>query len=1426
VRRACIQAVESRWFANTTMAFIILNSLSMGLADYSKVDPETMELATEGSYRNQVNSGILEPVFIAVFSIECVIKVIAMGFVWGKDSYLRDPWNRLGACAGRPAWNADTTVPRLTAPCCTAATPGTDFIVVASALLELIPGFPGLRYLRSFRLLRPLRTISHFPTMRAMVAALMASIPALSCVVGILFFVFAVWCAQCMLDNSLVATLARSHLLTTDHACSHRGILALQFWGRNGDLTGRCRLTPFPVKLVPGAAGLDRFPINHTDMAVAYANNHTARCSAVANDDAGWTKASSPWAVPQPCVWPIDLEDSRLCALGHRRAGHQCTGGKTCGSNFDRMGNPRFSDQKIMDSALYVEDLNWGYTGFDNMGAAMLTIFQCITLEGWTPVQYMVADGYSVTLAAVYFTALTLFGGFFLLNMTLAVIEDAYSDHLDERSEQEAAEAAEAAEGGGGATAAIAAAAGAAAATDGGADSQQKVIGCADMWELPWAGLEDKYSPFLRAVVRRPWFEHGITCIIVINTVVLAMDAYPEDVALTKSLLCVSFLLSVIFFLEMLMKMCGLGLREYFAEGFNCFDFVVVTINLAETVMDPPFFITGSAYAPGGSGGALSALRTFRLFRVLRLFEQFKSLRRLVGTVIGMVSAMGSFAVLLFLMAYIFALLGMQLFANRLRFDEHGYPIPLADAEAHANAAEQPRTNFDDLLSALLSVFQALTGEDWNALMYTLRRARGDIGWIYVIVLELSGVFVVLNLFLAVLLGGFESWAKEEDEEDAGGDGGGSQQSAALRKMKKPTPSPRGSLLFIVPATNGVRRSFAKLLYHHYFERFVMMLILLSSVALAIDNPFNDPDGQLNKDLASIDYLCTAFFLLEMIVKLVVLGVCGHEGSYLRDGWNVLDFFVVACSVVSLAAPGDTESLRPLKVFRACRALRPLRVIARHPGMRQVVNALIASVPGVANVCVLLLLFFLIFGILGVSFFKGTFFSCQGDVFDAMSAAQVQLVTYPAAYVHLNASQTGWGSGAFEGSTSKAVCLWMGAEWAAVIDQNFNNVFNAMALLLEMGTTEGWVDMMHATTDAVGVDMQPIQDYARGWCAFSVLFLLLGAFFMLDLFVGVIIDNFNRLRRQAGGRSVLMTEEQEIWQRTERLMASMKPRKRVPPPEDPIMRCCYILTSEQGCVLNREAACFDLGIMGCIIANTLVMSATAFGQTDEWTAFTSNFNVIFAWVFTAEAVIKLLGIGWRYFHDSWNRFDFVVVCMTDFGMLIAALGVSDVGPVGTAVRAIRILRIVRLVNKAPTLRVVFNALILTLPSLFNVSSLLFLMYFIFAVLGVQIFATVQLGDTLNTHANFQSFGGALMLVVRASTGESWNFIMHDAARSQEGCVEAVPYNANYCGYNNEDGCVPVNGCGVGDTAIAYFFCFTVLVRCAAMICDAEQHSYS
>ena len=163
LRAFCIKLVRATWFNNLSMFFIILNSISMGVADYKHVDRTDYSLLIEGSTRNLINSGILEPIFVTVFTLEMLVKITAKGFICGKKSYLMDSWDRL------------------------------DFIVVVSALFEFIPGLPQVSFLRAFRLLRPLRTISHFPKMKAMVGALLASIPALMSVVGLLFFVFAVW---------------------------------------------------------------------------------------------------------------------------------------------------------------------------------------------------------------------------------------------------------------------------------------------------------------------------------------------------------------------------------------------------------------------------------------------------------------------------------------------------------------------------------------------------------------------------------------------------------------------------------------------------------------------------------------------------------------------------------------------------------------------------------------------------------------------------------------------------------------------------------------------------------------------------------------------------------------------------------------------------------------------------------------------------------------------------------------------------------------------------------------------------------------------------------------------------------------------------------------------------------------------------------
>lgn len=138
------------------------------------------------------------------------------------------------------------------------------------------------------------------------------------------------------------------------------------------------------------------------------------RCLEVSNfdvvdDEPSWTQSSSPWSTPRECWWPIDSEDERLCTSNSGAGKHKCehdpvymneTEFRWCGSNYDALGNPRFAGGIIegvewgaarqKDNATFVQSLNWGYTNFDNIFVAFLTIFQSITMEGWSDILYQV----------------------------------------------------------------------------------------------------------------------------------------------------------------------------------------------------------------------------------------------------------------------------------------------------------------------------------------------------------------------------------------------------------------------------------------------------------------------------------------------------------------------------------------------------------------------------------------------------------------------------------------------------------------------------------------------------------------------------------------------------------------------------------------------------------------------------------------------------------------------------------------------------------------------------------------------------------------------------------------------------------------------------------------------------------------------------
>ena len=246
----------------------------------------------------------------------------------------------------------------------------------------------------------------------------------------------------------------------------------------------------------------------------------------------------------------------------------------------------------------------------------------------------------------------------------------------------------------------------------------------------------------------------------------------------------------------------------------------------------------------------------------------------------------------------------------------------------------------------------------------------------------------------------------------------------------------------------------------------------------------------------------------------------------------------------------------------------------------------------------------------------------------------------------------------------------------------------------------------------------------------------------------------NKLKEQNKGASVLLTPAQVQWVRLQEMMLRIKPTRGIPTPRGILHKICHKLANPHSQKWNER---FERFIMCCIVVNTGFMAVRHFGQSPGFGQMIEIANYFFAAIFTAEFLIQWRGLSFRvYWRDGWNRFDMLLVLATDIGLVVKAATRTDVGAFASVIRVFRVCRIVRLVKSAKGLRSIFNTLMLTLPAMGNITSLLFLMYFIYAVLGVQLFAKVRLNDygAFNIHANVSHTAAPLAAVCCPSTMRS------------------------------------------------------------------------
>jgi len=318
----------------------------------------------------------------------------------------------------------------------------------------------------------------------------------------------------------------------------------------------------------------------------------------------------------------------------------------------------------------------------------------------------------------------------------------------------------------------------------------------------------------------------------------------------------------------------------------------------------------------------------------------------------------------------------------------------------------------------------------------------------------------------------------------------------------------------------------------------------------------------------------------------------------------------------------------------------------------------------------------------------------------------------------------------------------------------------------------------------------------------------------------VIIDNYHK---QKQGRARLMvTEAQSRWITYQKALYAKRSFfhqtnvHRLPPTRQHLIR----ITS---------SPLFENFIMACIIMNTLVLGLVIYPRpSDAYMVVLDRLNILFAIIFNMEALLKLCAMHMAYFKESWNVFDFACVFVNDVFVVLEAAADGDVqvASVIKGIRIFRIARLFRLVRFLKGLNQLTMAFILSVPKLANVGFIMLLLIYLFAVLGVNLFAEVGYidGGSYNDYANFRTFWTAMSLLIRSMTGEGWNAIMHDLSKDKfyyesylnVQCVEGLSVTAaNFHLLDADgDGAVDperINGCGKQEWAFAFFITYTLIV---------------
>uniref|UniRef100_A0A8D3DGB5 Voltage-dependent N-type calcium channel subunit alpha n=1 Tax=Scophthalmus maximus TaxID=52904 RepID=A0A8D3DGB5_SCOMX len=560
-----------------------------------------------------------------------------------------------------------------------------------------------------------------------------------------------------------------------------------------------------------------------------------------------------------------------------------------------------------------------------------------------------------------------------------------------------------------------------------------------------------------------------------------------------------------------------------------------------------------------------------------------------------------------------------------------------------------------------------------------------------------------------------------------------------------PKPILPYSSMFIFGQSNPVRRLCHYIVTLRYFEMSILVVIAMSSIALAAEDPVwtNAPR---NNVLKYLDYAFTGVFTFEMVIKMVDLGLLLHPGAYFRDLWNILDFIVVSGALVAFAFSGTKgKDISTIKSLRVLRVLRPLKTIKRLPKLKAVFDCVVNSLKNVLNILIVYILFMFIFAVIAVQLFKGKFFSCTDESKGLEKDCKGQFLKY---------------------DDDKVAA--MPRDWEKY-DFHYDNVLWAFLTLFTVSTGEGWPTVLKHSVDATFEDQGPSPGYRIEMSIFYVVFFVVFPFFFVNIFVALIIITFQEQGDKALSECSLEKNERACID----FAINAKPLTRYMPKDTQSFqyRMWKFVVSPP----------FEYSIMIMIALNTVVLMMKFHGAPDFYVAMLKKLNIVFTTLFSLECVLKIIAFGpLNYLKDAWNVFDFVTVLGSITDILVTEINGRLLNL--SFLRLFRAARLIKLLRQGYTIRILLWTFVQSFKALPYVCLLIAMLFFIYAIIGMQVFGNIKLNEDteINHHNNFRTFLQALMLLFRSATGESWHEIMLSCL-SHRACDERSGSHGKECG---------------------------------------------